>query len=108
LLAAAAELARRRTLRLTAEQDAMLARWGYPYVLEDFRFHMTLTGSLPLPERNRALRLLCNKFEQTSGARSLTIDQIVLTRQTDKSAHFQVIRQGALGQSPYRPYAYSR
>jgi len=37
----------------------------------------------------------------------LTIDQIVLARQIDKSAPFQVIQQGALGQSPYRPYAYS-
>jgi hypothetical protein len=24
----------------------MLAQWGYPYVLEDFVFHMTLTGPL--------------------------------------------------------------
>ena len=22
-------------------------RWGYPYVMEEFRFHMTLTGKLP-------------------------------------------------------------
>ena len=101
------ERERRLASGLSARQIENLDQWGYPYVLEDFRFHMTLTGSLPLPERSRALRFLCDKFEQTSGARSLTIDQIVLARQTDKSAHFQVIRQGALGQSPYRPYAYS-
>ena len=29
-------------------QDANLLRWGYPYVLEDFRFHMTLTERLGL------------------------------------------------------------
>jgi putative phosphonate metabolism protein len=102
-----AERERRLAAGLSARQIENLERWGYPHVLEDFRFHMTLTGSLPLHERNRVLRFLCNKFEQTSGARSLTIDQIVLARQADKSAHFRVIGQGTLGQSPYRPYAYS-
>lgn len=27
-------------------EDALLLRWGYPFVLERFRFHMSLTGSL--------------------------------------------------------------
>lgn len=43
----AAELERRRKARLTDRQEALLMRWGYPYVLEEFRFHMTLTGRLP-------------------------------------------------------------
>ncbi|MFQ1699875.1 DUF1045 domain-containing protein [Loktanella agnita] len=41
-----AELARRRAGGLSARQDALLTRWGYPYVLEEFRFHLTLTGRL--------------------------------------------------------------
>lgn len=41
-----AELARRRQNNLSARQDALLAAWGYPYVLDEFRFHMTLSGSL--------------------------------------------------------------
>lgn len=41
-----AELAKRRTARLSAAQDAHLLRWGYPYVLDQFRFHLTLTGPL--------------------------------------------------------------
>jgi len=39
-----AELAKRRGMGLTAAQEAMLARWGYPYVFEEFRFHLTLSG----------------------------------------------------------------
>lgn len=42
----AAELARRRDSGLSPAQDAHLARWGYPYVLDQFRFHATLTGRL--------------------------------------------------------------
>lgn len=41
-----AELIKRRAARLSAAQDAHLERWGYPYVLDQFRFHLTLTGKL--------------------------------------------------------------
>lgn len=40
------ELVRRRKSRLTGEQDENLVRWGYPYVMNAFRFHLTLTGPL--------------------------------------------------------------
>lgn len=40
------ELAQRRQQPLTAEQDALLQRWGYPWVMEQFRFHLSLTGGL--------------------------------------------------------------
>ncbi|GAB5445499.1 DUF1045 domain-containing protein [Gymnodinialimonas sp.] len=43
----AAELARRRKAGLTDVQEALLQRWGYPYVMQAFRFHMTLTGRTP-------------------------------------------------------------
>ncbi len=42
--ASEAELAKRRKSGLTDRQDALLTRWGYPYVMEEFRFHLTLTG----------------------------------------------------------------
>ena len=41
-----AELARRRGARLTPAQDALLARWGYPYVMAEWQFHVTLTQRL--------------------------------------------------------------
>ena len=45
--ASEAELARRRKARLTTRQEALLGQWGYPYVFEEFRFHLTLSGRLP-------------------------------------------------------------
>ncbi|SFE37465.1 DUF1045 domain-containing protein [Roseivivax sediminis] len=44
------ELARRRAGRLSDRQEALLAEFGYPYVMEEFRFHITLTGPLPPEE----------------------------------------------------------
>ncbi|KIC12590.1 phosphonate metabolism protein [Leisingera sp. ANG-M1] len=48
--ASQAELERRRAAGLTPEQNENLTLWGYPYVLDQFRFHITLTGKLPKPE----------------------------------------------------------
>jgi len=42
-----AEIARRRPERLTVRQRELLDLWGYPYVLEEFQFHLTLTDDLP-------------------------------------------------------------
>lgn len=41
-----AETARRRASGLSEAQEAHLAAWGYPYVLDAFRFHITLTSRL--------------------------------------------------------------
>ena len=40
------EIARRSRGGLSARQQEMLAQWGYPYVMQDFSFHMTLTGNV--------------------------------------------------------------
>ncbi len=45
------ELARRRKAKLSTEQDAMLLRWGYPYVFSTWFFHMTLTRRLSDAEK---------------------------------------------------------
>lgn len=41
-----AELARRRAAGLTDQQEQHLTRWGYPYVLDAFRFHLTLSSKI--------------------------------------------------------------
>ncbi|MFN7222427.1 MAG: DUF1045 domain-containing protein [Paracoccaceae bacterium] len=41
-----AEIARRRPDRLTPRQRELLAIYGYPYVMEEFQFHLTLSGRL--------------------------------------------------------------
>ena len=41
-----AEIARRRPDSLTPRQRELLAVYGYPYVMEEFQFHLTLSGRL--------------------------------------------------------------
>jgi putative phosphonate metabolism protein len=40
------DLTRRRAAGLTPKQDQYLVKWGYPFVMDEFRFHITLTGRL--------------------------------------------------------------
>ncbi len=35
-----------RSNKLTVHQEQMLEHWGYPYVMEEFRFHMSLTDRI--------------------------------------------------------------
>ncbi|NAZ36483.1 DUF1045 domain-containing protein [Rubellimicrobium sp. CFH 75288] len=51
----AAEIARRRAAGLDAEEEANLQRWGYPWVMDRFRFHVTLSGPVTEAEAD-ALR----------------------------------------------------
>ena len=50
-----AELARRRGAGLSPEQEANLVRWGYPYVFDAWRFHVTLTRRLSPDEEQAVL-----------------------------------------------------
>ncbi|MEZ5728525.1 MAG: DUF1045 domain-containing protein [Burkholderiaceae bacterium] len=40
------DIARRRTAMLDPVEDALMLRWGYPYVLSRWRLHFTLTRKL--------------------------------------------------------------
>jgi len=101
------ERSRRLKTGLSLRQTEYLNRWGYPYVFDDFRFHMTLTGPCADGERAAILRLLCHKFEQTAVGEAITLDRIVVARQRNREDRFEVIRSAQLGQSPRRPFAYT-
>lgn len=49
------ELARRLAAPLTERQRDLLVEWGYPYVFDEYRFHMTLSSSLDAADERAAL-----------------------------------------------------
>lgn len=57
------EIARRRPERLSSRQRDNLVEWGYPYVFDDFLFHMTLTGPVAAEKRAAVRRVLENRFQ---------------------------------------------
>ena len=45
--------------RLTVHQEQMLEHWGYPYVMEEFRFHISVTDRIDnLAERKEVMKAL--------------------------------------------------
>jgi putative phosphonate metabolism protein len=85
-----ADIARRRRAPLTREQDARMLAWGYPYVFDDFRFHMTLTGSIRDEAlRERVLTALQPHFADLSGPHRF--GGVAVFRQEDRAAPFCVI-----------------
>src|SRR6266536_3747053 len=81
---------------LSERQIENLDRWGYPYVFEDFRFHMTLTGPLDTDRRRSILALLLARFTDINGGQSLPIAQLALVRQDARSTPVRIVGQAAL------------
>jgi putative phosphonate metabolism protein len=86
---AAEDRARRNPSMLTPRQRDYLDCWGYPYVIEDFRFHMTLTGRLPPERHGPILTMLKDRFSAL-GLKTLSIDRIALFRQNDADSRFRI------------------
>ena len=80
LAAGADELAKRRRHGLTAEEDALLMRWGYPHVLQRWRFHMTLTRRLDAAEMARMRPEAERHFAESLAAPPVVQDLAVFTQ----------------------------
>ncbi len=83
------ELGNRRAAGLTAAQDALLQRWGYPYVLEEFRFHMTLTSRLTDDEAADVTPLAQKHFANVLD-RSFRVDALTIMMEPEDGAAFIV------------------
>ncbi|WP_314948968.1 DUF1045 domain-containing protein [Bradyrhizobium cosmicum] len=91
----AQDRARRKPEQLSERQRGYLDRWGYPYVMEEFRFHMTLTGRLDAERRGPILEMLRTRFAAL-GLETLAIDRIALFKQDDAKARFRIIGEWPL------------
>lgn len=90
----AAEIARRRPDRLSPRQRDLLDRWGYPYVLEEFRFHLTLTGDLP-PDDARTVEAALAPLVAPMCPRPFVVDQICLFGQA-ADGRFRILHRYTL------------
>jgi hypothetical protein len=90
------DIARRRRARLTPTQDERLVSFGYPYIFEDFRFHMTLTGSIAeIGVRSRILAHLKERYALWEGVHAFNC--ISLFKQEAREAPFFVFAQRSFG-----------
>jgi putative phosphonate metabolism protein len=83
------EQARRRRSPLTPAQDAMLVRWGYPYVFDTWFFHMTLTRRLS-PEEKQFWQPAAEQFLASAVAAPRRATDICLFTQPGPRAPFVI------------------
>jgi len=95
-----AELAKRRMRGLSARQETLLQRWGYPFTEEEFQFHLTLTDDLAkvdaevvYPMRKAAEQ----HFAHPIADAPLVIDALTIFREQQPGAPFVAWRRFPFG-----------
>lgn len=89
----AAELERRRRKGLSPRQDRYLEEFGYPFVLAEYRFHLTLTGSLDAapPHLVAAVRAGAEHLVSALAGEPLQLDALALFEQPERAAPFRLV-----------------
>ncbi len=81
--------------RLTPRQAYYLDAWGYPYVLDEFDPHFTLTDAIP--DADRVARLLECEFGLRVPSRALHVDALTLFGQSEPGGQFRILHRFPLG-----------
>jgi hypothetical protein len=84
-----AELARHDRASLTPRQRELLRTWGYPYVLDEFRFHLTVTDRIPDERRPEVERALSDWFAVVLGA-DVPVDALAVFTEAGPGAPFEL------------------
>ncbi|MCA0015548.1 DUF1045 domain-containing protein [Mesorhizobium sp. B292B1B] len=99
-----AEIERRNPNSLKPGEFRNLCQWGYPYVFESFRFHMTLSGRAG-PQESPRLRLAIEGLFAEVLRQPVPVDGLTLFIEPEPGAPFMVLSQHALGRRPARKTA---
>lgn len=91
-----ADIARRRMSKLTPRQDQQLLDWGYPFIFDDFHFHLTLTG--PINKTTAAATIASLRPALTACVPDpFQIDAITLMGQDNQGMFHQIHRYALTG-----------
>ena len=92
-----AEMERRRSKGLTPAQERLLARWGYPYVLDEYRFHITMTDSIPDKGKRKMMMQVISEHAAWLTKTIHTVRELCLFRQENKDTPFTLIHRAPFG-----------
>ncbi|HKY86011.1 MAG TPA: DUF1045 domain-containing protein [Pseudorhodoplanes sp.] len=94
-----ADRVRRMTAHLSPRQRELLGRWGYPFVLDQFRFHMTLTNALQAAELSAVKSALAELYNGLA-RNHVELDALSLMRQDRPDERFHLLaRKGLKGKA---------
>lgn len=92
-----ADLARRHAVPLTGRQEELLAAWGYPYVLDEFQPHFTLTGAIGDAAERAALEAHLARLLAPFGRTDYLIEDLCLFVQPASGRPFRIAGRYRLG-----------
>jgi hypothetical protein len=87
------ELLRRRSAGLSSHEDALLLRWGYPYVLDRYRFHCSLTGSLAKASPQEVSALTQAAHQHFDHLPFCVFDSLAIFAEPTQGADFVLLEQ---------------
>lgn len=90
------ELARRRLETLPSRARELLADWGYPWVLDLFRFHMTLSGPVDVVTGKAIIRHAAAAVSGLNAAHPPQLDRLCVFREDHPGAPFARIHDAEL------------
>ena len=90
------ERTRRLEQNLNLHQRVMLEEWGYPYVLSEFKFHITITGKLSREQKEQVLPKLIPALDHICKT-PCTIDAIAVAGDPGQGKPFEIIERFELG-----------
>lgn len=85
-----AQMEKRRKKGLSCRQEELLNIWGYPYVFDEFRFHLTLTG--PIQDEsvmNTVYQELKQRLALCTGLSNLVVSSVCLFVQDSRTSPFK-------------------
>ncbi|MEO5660366.1 MAG: DUF1045 domain-containing protein [Polaromonas sp.] len=83
------ELIRRRAAGLDARESELLHQYGYPYVMERFRLHLTLTGPVTENVAAQVRGTLAGETARLNHQAPLVLDRLCLFVERSPGAPFQ-------------------
>ena len=94
-----AELKRRTGTGLTLRQTELLLEWAYPYVMDQFQFHMTLSGSLHNvdPNLKSDLKAAAQEWFAPLLVNGIDIDAVTWFSQDQQHGDFRWVERFELG-----------
>lgn len=93
----AGELARRRAASLDARETELLDRYGYPYVMDRFRLHLTLTGPVDAPLARQVCQTVAADVDRLNTQAPLVLDRLCLFVERSPGTPFQRVMDVRLG-----------
>lgn len=91
----AADLQRRRVDHLDAREQALLNQYGYPYVLERYRLHFTLSGPVAPPLAQRIMQAAAAPVADLN-ALPLVLDRLCLFVESSPGQPFRRVADAEL------------